>query len=111
MTYRRPDAQRLILMSRPRIFIRHTDARLLMVSYAMNRTLITQLDGRDGSTLLATFDGNLAFDGGWNLVQLLHILDGCIGRVCAVCGRAISHNGLYCSNGHKQSAYRARNGK
>lgn len=112
MSYRRRiDTQKAILLQRPRIFIRHTDARLLMVSYALNTTIITEIAGMDGTRLVARFDGRLAFDGhGWDLHALMALLDGCIGRVCRVCGGAITAGKTYCKNGCRQSAYRARKG-
>lgn len=109
---RRIDPFAAMQVARTRVFVRHTDGRLLIVSYAADRTLITALDGQDSTTAIATFSGRLAFDGsGWDMRELAHILDECIGRICMVCGTRIESHRLYCSDGCKQSAYRARNGK
>lgn len=108
---RRADPFAAMQLARTRVFVRHTDGRLLIVSYAAGRTLITALDGKDATTPIAAFSGRLAFDGeGWDMRGLSIMLDECIGRLCPVCREKITDGKTYCSAGCKQSAYRARSG-
>lgn len=102
----------MMLLQRHQMFIRHPDGRLFIISVKRGRTFINLWDVRNETIVgIGRVDVGMGFDGyGWDLAALIAALDTYMGRVCGFCGRAISHNRLYCSDGCRQGAYRARKG-
>lgn len=102
----------MMLLQRHQMFIRHPDNRLLIVSVKRGKTFINEWDLRAETIVgIGRIDAYMGFDGyGWELTTLLASLDRYLGRVCRHCGRAISHNRLYCSDKCRMASHRARKG-